>query len=342
MSSDEEMVEPGFGSRPCLPTFVPERGHENIDIINSDPARRFFVVGQGHSGAAVYTSAYVLFTSPTFLVKKTYRGFSRRAKDQTDGFSGQVQKSCKRWEGPGGVEEAWRFFHDEHHIGGCPPRKHIDGLIDRPVHRRGNLRTAPPMISFSSSRPPPPPRSAPPSEPLSPSPAPLRRPAGPAAPHTPQAKLPLRAPLGSPYQGPGLIFPRPATTPRGPGFSPTVIPSSVSPPDLTFLRNPSPSPSRVSTSSFPSSLSSASIPSSPRTLTAIDAEDNVMGVDDDDDAFSYVEADTYWGVKGIRHCNWVDPTTAVAEAVRRGMGRKFTMISAPTELELEDMHDEGM
>ncbi|KAK7018527.1 hypothetical protein R3P38DRAFT_3200905 [Favolaschia claudopus] len=341
MSSDDEMVEPGFGSRPCRPTFVPERGHENVDNINDDPAGRFFVVGLGHSGAGVYTSAL-------------------RAKEQTDGFSGQVQKSCKRWDGPGGVEETWVSFHNDHHVGGCPPRKLIEGLIDRPVVRRGVLRTAPPMINVSGARCPPP-RVPVKSEPLSPSPAPLLRRA--VAPRTPEVqRLAPRVPLppttlGSPYQGPALVFPRPATTPRA-SFSPTVIPSSVSPPDLTFLRNPSPSPSRTSTTSFPSSLStssipastasfpssisstsipsSMSIPSSPRTLTAIDIEDEDVEIGDND-AFSYVEADTYWGVLGIRHCNWVDPGNAAREAVRRGMAT-FTVISAPTELELEEMH----
>ncbi|KAJ7202950.1 hypothetical protein B0H12DRAFT_1243928 [Mycena haematopus] len=88
---------------PCTPLFYPSPGHEDRRVHDHTKNARYFVVAVGRCGSGV-------FTEPL------------RANEQTNGFSGFVQRSCKRWEGPDGVEETWAQLCRQHHVHGCPPQ----------------------------------------------------------------------------------------------------------------------------------------------------------------------------------------------------------------------------
>ncbi|KAJ7234324.1 hypothetical protein B0H12DRAFT_1239120 [Mycena haematopus] len=87
----------------CRPVFYPSPGHDNICVHDHTKNARYFVVAVGRCGSGVFTEAL-------------------RANEQTDGFSGYVQRSCKRWEGADGVEEIWDLLCRQHHAYGCPPQ----------------------------------------------------------------------------------------------------------------------------------------------------------------------------------------------------------------------------
>ncbi|KAK7000212.1 hypothetical protein R3P38DRAFT_2797480 [Favolaschia claudopus] len=84
----------------------------------------------------------------------------------------------------------------------------------------------------------------------------------------------------------------------------------------------------------------ASPRSSPRTLSAID-------LDDDDEYAAEFDDELYaprvmWAVKGLRYSSWDDPREAIAAAEANGMGQMFTLMSSSDGAELESMHSWGV
>ncbi|KAJ7715060.1 hypothetical protein B0H16DRAFT_1742277 [Mycena metata] len=90
----------------CQPRYFPQPGHKNTVIHDGCKDGRYFVVGAGHCGNGVFTDANI-------------------ANTQTDGFSGYVKRSAKRWTGVGGVKDIWASFCDQLHQDGC----HNDGRL---------------------------------------------------------------------------------------------------------------------------------------------------------------------------------------------------------------------
>ncbi|KAJ7782957.1 hypothetical protein B0H16DRAFT_1447194 [Mycena metata] len=119
----------------CQPRYFPQPGHEDTKAHDGRKEGRYFVVGAGHCGNGVFTDAIV-------------------ANTQTDGFSGYVKRSAKRWTGLGGVEEIWASFCDDLHQDGCHTGRLPAGW-DAPVPV---VRGCPPAAAAA----PPAPAAAPP------------------------------------------------------------------------------------------------------------------------------------------------------------------------------------
>ncbi|KAJ6488284.1 hypothetical protein C8R47DRAFT_1072002 [Mycena vitilis] len=103
----------------CPPLYYPSPGGENTFVVDNDPDGKFYLVGKGR--------AVGIFNNPN------------RANEQTDGYSGYVKKSAKRWAGHGGARELWDLICDEYHRDGCPPQTLPAGFTAPTPVNRPNL-----------------------------------------------------------------------------------------------------------------------------------------------------------------------------------------------------------
>ncbi|KAK6992527.1 hypothetical protein R3P38DRAFT_3225596 [Favolaschia claudopus] len=327
----------------CRPYFYPEKGHENTNDVDHDPNVRYYVVGLAHCGGGV-------FTCPV------------RANREVHNYAGHVKKAVNTWRE---VESAWGEMHDTHHAGGCPEfTLPPDISAPTPVYFNNSIRTAAasylPLVSPTVCSPPPCPSTFTP-WPSDDAPPPQSAPRdgfgglipgaarAPPSPSMPRARPPVtpqpgtQVALGSPFSPcvPSSVSPSPLRPPRAPASFPILsplAPQAPTPPPPTALYS---SPRTSSPLSRVSDVLTASPTSSPRTLSAIDLDE-----DDEYAAEFAVDDGAYaprvmWAVKGIRHSSWDDPRNAIAAAQANGMGQMFTLMSSMDELELENMHSWG-
>ncbi|KAJ6467021.1 hypothetical protein C8R45DRAFT_1106436 [Mycena sanguinolenta] len=114
----------------CTPLFYPFPGDEDTYAHDHSKHGRYFVVGEGCCGTGV-------FTDPM------------RANEQTDGYSGFVKRSCKKWDGPEGVVDTVANLCRQHHTDGCPPISLPAGFTaTTPVMRRP--ASPPPLATVAS------------------------------------------------------------------------------------------------------------------------------------------------------------------------------------------------
>ncbi|KAK7027868.1 hypothetical protein R3P38DRAFT_2777022 [Favolaschia claudopus] len=334
----------------CLPYFYPEKGDESTFDVDHNPHKRYYVLGAGHCGGGI-------FTCPD------------RANRETNNFSGQKKRAVKTWSA---AETVWREMHDKHHTSGCPEfTLPPDIPAPTPVYINGSIRTAAasllPLVSplapsasiaslaslpRAASRAPPSPKLVRSRPPVTPQPG---------------TQQPF---LGSPFSPavPSSVSPSPLRPPRVPASFPVLSPLTAQaptpPPPTALYQSPvfsantrapprTSSPlSRVSdilsdmsdvTSGFLSDMdfpsTTASPRSSPRTLSAIELDD-----DDEYAAEFPVDDELYaprvmWAVKGLRYSSWDDPRDAIAAAEANGMGQMFTLMSSNDGAELENKFD---
>ncbi|KAK6996405.1 hypothetical protein R3P38DRAFT_3222007 [Favolaschia claudopus] len=276
---------------------------------------------------------------------------AEKANAQTDGFSGQVQRSFKRWDE---AVRFWQHFCREHHRGLCPPVRPPTGFVaptpmDQPPpappspaplspaphadaspphtptpcpfvcarpHKHYHHPKNPPTCAFGCAKlhehvPPDRPQSRSLAEALA---SPFETLASPARP---------RVPPSIPYN---LSFPNPANAPTSP------------PPSSSPRRAASSTFSLGSLTDVSGSLTDESS-SPPRTLTqVVEIEsDDEYGMLDADFEIEYVDQ-IFWAVKHVRHAIFNDAPAALQAALSRRLS-VFTLMSATDELTLEQMHD---
>ncbi|KAJ7852860.1 hypothetical protein B0H13DRAFT_2359284 [Mycena leptocephala] len=116
---------PAPGQQRCKPRYFPSLGDEDTFDVDGDVDGRFFVVSEGR-GTGIFTDV-------------------EDANAQTDGFSGWVKRSAKKWTGAIGI---WEDHCDKHHTCGCPPvRMPVGFTHETPVNRVSHC----PASSSSSS-----------------------------------------------------------------------------------------------------------------------------------------------------------------------------------------------
>ncbi|KAJ7604791.1 hypothetical protein DFH06DRAFT_1150850 [Mycena polygramma] len=206
----------------CPPLYYLSPGGENTFVVDHDPNGRFYLVGQGR--------AVGIFNDPN------------RANEQTDGFSGYVKKSAKRWAGHGGARELWDLICDEYHHDGCPPQTLPAGFTaPTPVNRPWGPPEplAPPSPpAFTPTSPRTPRRSNEDEVRSSVSPSPMRAPAAssiPAGPPPPYHRIsPVVSSRARPRVAPSTPAPStpapsapstPRRAPSTPSNSATPVPS---------------------------------------------------------------------------------------------------------------------
>ncbi|KAK6972150.1 hypothetical protein R3P38DRAFT_2812695 [Favolaschia claudopus] len=269
------------------PLLLPPEVGDNVRVVDHDPQKHYYVLGNAHCGGGVFTSI-------------------AKANRETHNFEGFVRKAVDTWAE---VEVVWREFHDEHHTDSCPEfTLPPDFIAPTPVYFNGSIRTAIasllPLVSPSPGTQPAPRLGSPFS------------PAVPSSVGSPSPLRPSRFPTISPLADLGST-PPPPTLYRSPMYnaytSPTAPPSSSS-----RLSNVSDVLSDMSSMSS-GVLSDMELPStttsprsSPRTLSAIDLSDDedeyagAFGADDDE----LYEPRLMWAVKGLRYGSWADPRDA--------------------------------
>ncbi|KAK7050418.1 hypothetical protein R3P38DRAFT_3173786 [Favolaschia claudopus] len=355
----------------CLPYYYPEKGDEKTWMVDHDPNKRYYVLGLAHCGGGIFTSA-----ARANRETNGFSGYQRKAVKTWEeaeqvwrGFHDDLHgNGCPDFTLPPGFAAPTPVHFGmslrtavASYLPLVSPSVCSPPPCPSTFRPWSPLRCAPPSPKIARSRPPvtPQPGTQPapglgspfssPSIPSSVSPSPLRPVRSPSS-------FPAPFPTISPLADLGITPPPPILY-RSPMYShtsPTAPPSTAS--SHRHRRASSSSLSRVSdiltdissvSSGFLSDMelpsTTASPRSSPRTLSAIDMDD-----DDDEYAAAFVGADDeicaprlMWAVKGLRYGSWDDPRDAVAAAQAHGMGSMFTLISSVDELELASMHNWG-
>ncbi|KAJ6517936.1 hypothetical protein C8R47DRAFT_1062516 [Mycena vitilis] len=253
----------------CPPLYYPSPGGENTFVVDHDPEGRYYLVGLGRA-AGIFNNW-------------------NRANEQTDGFSGYILVTAKRWAGHDGARELWDQICDEYHRDGCPPQTLPGGFTaPTPVHR--------PWGPPEPLAPPSPPAFAPASliTPRRSNEDEVRSSASPS---------PMRAPR-TPRMGPEpLAPPSPPASPRPPRHSnEDEVRSSVSP---SPMRTPRPSFNSNSATPVPSQRRARATPTP-----------SSSGYTSEDDGSDIELVSEMWAIEGLPAKLFISKQLAFANAHR--------------------------
>ncbi|KAJ7232596.1 hypothetical protein B0H12DRAFT_1239582 [Mycena haematopus] len=257
-----------------------------------------------------------------------------RANEQTNGFSGFVQRSCKRWEGPDGVDDVWAQLCRQHHGSGCPPQTLPDGFITpthivRPTSATVQTAIAPPGPSVAASA------------------ASLLPPARLPKPFGASSREPCRHSVPSALRPPTFTSPSSSTSTLT-NLSDLFSPGGVTSPSV----RPSTSASVGASTSASGSVRTAPLARAAPLVPSVRAMHTAPAVSADDDGITVrdewsddEEGDeneihrVYWAVLGMARRVFSTAAVAVAAAERRGLGSRFTLLSSTDVVDLETSQD---
>ncbi|KAJ6450445.1 hypothetical protein C8R47DRAFT_1230260 [Mycena vitilis] len=285
----------------CPALYYPSPGGENTFVVDHDPDGRFYVVGKGRA-VGIYNNA-------------------NRANEQTDGYSGYVKKSAKRWGGLNGARKMWDDICDEYHRDGCPPQILPAGfLAPTPVDRASPWHPFDSLPSVASPRTPrvsnevrssvsPSPMRAPVSNEVrsSVSPSPMR---------APPSNLPFDPPPSYHQLSPAVSSrPRPRPAPSTPVPASRAGPSTPVPTSRTAPSTPVPT-SRIAPSTPVSTSRSRPRTPVPASSSPSDSAgySSGTGYSSDDEGSEIDLAQDMWAIEGLPGKLFVTKELAFANA----------------------------